>query len=125
MFRWIIHWSFQANFRWLVKVDQIKVQASYERCLHAHAFTPSRWNDSMLAEFLKGDANSIMDFIKRLCPFPQYHPDISKLVETYDEKKAPKGMERRMGWYTKDTCIEIHKLIISAITCYMNVLRIF
>ena len=30
-----------------------------------------------------------------------------------------------MGWYTKDTCIEIHKLIISTITCYMNALRIF
>ena len=31
----------------------------------------------------------------------------------------------RTGWYTKDTCVEFHKLLLSALIAYMNALRIF
>jgi len=60
-----------------------------------------------------------------MSPFSEYYPDIPKLVNAYNENKVLKGLEWRMGWYTKDTCIEFHKLLISAHIAYTNALRIF
>ena len=127
MFWRVTHWSSRANFRWLIKVDSKKVIASYNQCLRAGKFTPSRRNDLMLAGLLMGrpGEESVRDLIKWLSPFSDFYPAISKLVRTYNEKKAPKGSERRMGWYMEDTCIEVHKLLISAVVAYTNALRIF
>jgi len=86
MFRRVTHWSSRANFRWLIKVDLKKVLASYNQCLRAGKFTTSKRNDSMLAGLLMGrpgeeeSTNLVEDLIKRLSPFPEFYPDISKLV---------------------------------------------
>ena len=129
MYRRITHWSSRESFRWLCRVTEKDIQKSYDKCLAAGQFEPSRRADSMLGGLLIGQKGivTVEEIIEKLSPFPAYYPDIPKLVKAFQaNSNAAKGKRTPgMGWYTKDTCVEIHKLLLSAIVVYTNALRIF
>jgi len=84
----------------------------------------------MLGGLLIGreDAINVWDVITQLSPFQEYYPDIAKLSDAFKAAEALKaGSNRTPGtsWYTKDTCAEFHKLLLSALIAYTNALRIF
>jgi len=84
----------------------------------------------MLGGLLIGweDTINVWDVITQLSPFQEYYPDIAKLSDAFKVAEALKaGSNRTPGtsWYTKDTCAEFHKLLLSALIAYTNALRIF
>jgi len=83
----------------------------------------------MLGGLLSGpeDKNSVKNLIKRLCPFSKHIPNISLLVDVFNQARTGKGFRRTagLGWYNKKTCFEFHKLLVSILIVYANILRLF
>jgi len=74
--------------------------------------------------------NEVDAIIKEFCPYPEFHPNLSILVTTFwdmMEANGPTGSKRTpgLGWYSKRTCFEFHKLLVSALVAYANALLRF
>lgn len=124
MYRRICHWSSRETFRWLASVDANKIQKGFDRSLENKQFELSRRADSMLGGLLIGQNNAkvtVESVIKRFSPFPKHIPDIPKLADAVNTVTRSPGT----GWYTKDTCVDFHKHLLSAIIAYTNALHIF
>ena len=69
------------------------LQESFDKAVKDHVFSLSVREDSMLGGLLVGKNLSlnVQDLLNRLCPFPEFIPDVSKLVTAFNNTRTPKG----------------------------------
>jgi len=123
------HWFSYKVVQVLGRVTGKSLQELFDKAVQDRVFSLSIREDSMLGGLLIGNnlSSNVQDLLNRLCPFPDFIPDVSKLVTAFNNARTPKGLARTpgLGWYTKTTCFEFHKLLLSTIIAYRNSLRIF
>src|SRR6266498_1588919 len=106
MHRWSTHWFSRIAIRTFFLVNRETLLDQFHNC----QFTPSTWQDSKLASFLKEKETDILDIFKRLCPDHNILPDLGKLVAAFMSMRvSPETSAMQTpgtGPYTKALCHE-------------------
>lgn len=105
MLRWMEHWFSYKVVQVLGRATRKSLQESFNKAVQDRVFSLSICEDSMLGGLLivNNLSSNVQDLLNRLCPFPDFIPDVSKLVTAFNNTRTPKGSARTpgLGWYIK------------------------